>query len=192
MIGSLRGRIASQGEDWILLEVGGMGFQVYVPQPLLRRPAAVGTEIQLHTHLHVRDNDVALYGFETEEDWSLFRILLSVTGIGPKLALVILSTHPAEEFRAAVAQGDIEALIGTPGIGRRTAERLVLDLRDKVGGEGVEPVPVLSARDAEVVTALTALGYSLSEARGAVSSLSDGELALEERVVEALRQLGGE
>lgn len=191
MIASLRGRIISRGEDWILVEVGGMGFQVYVPQPLLPRPAALGTEIQLYTHLLVRDNDVALYGFQTEEEWNLFRLLLGVSGIGPRLALLILSTQRVEEFRAAVAQADIESLTRTPGIGRRTAERMILDLREKVGVEGLEPTPVLSARDEEVVTVLASLGYTLSEARGAVAALSDDEMMLEEQIVEALRHLGG-
>jgi len=189
MISSLRGRLVARGEDHVIVEVGGLGFKVHTPTPFLRQEARVGHEVSLFTHLHLREDDVSLYGFESEEELALFRLLLSVSGVGPKLALAILSTIPPNSFRTAVAQGDLELLSQVPGIGKRTAEKIVLYLKDKVGVERLVPAAALSPKDREAVEALTALGYSLSEAREAAGALSGEEMSLEDKVMAAIRYL---
>lgn len=191
MIASLRGRMAARGENFLIVEVGGVGFQVYVPSPLLEL-ITPGQEVRLFTHLHVRENELALYGFETEEELGLFNLLLGVNGVGPRTALTVLSTLPADQFRSAVARGEVETLQRIPGIGKKTAERIILDLRDKVAKEGFVPVPTLSPEDQEAIIALTSLGYTASEAREALASLPREKMAVEEKVLLALRHLGGE
>ncbi|MBI3287599.1 MAG: Holliday junction branch migration protein RuvA, partial [Chloroflexi bacterium] len=152
----------------------------------------LGRDVRLHTYLHVRDNELALYGFASEDELDLFELLLGVNGVGPRTALSALSALRPEDLRRAVVQGDGELLRHIPGIGRKTAERIILDLKDKLGMEGGPARGAPSVLDAEVVAALTTLGYSLAEAREAVGSLPAGELSLEEKVMLALRYLGKE
>lgn len=191
MISSLRGRLAAKDEDYITVEVGGLGFKVYVPTSFLRELGSPGHEVALFTHLHLRENDVSLYGFKSQDELTLFKLLLGVSGIGPKLALAILSTLSVDDFRFAVAHGDVNLLSEVPGIGKRLAERVILYLKDKIAVERLVPLTPISPEDAEVVEALTALGYSLAEAREAVSSLADKEMTAEDKVMAALRYLGG-
>jgi len=192
VISSLRGRLAAKNEDYIVVEVGGLGFKVYVPTSFLRELGSPGHEVILFTYLHLRENEVSLYGFETQDELTLFKLLLGVSGIGPRLALAILSTLSVDDFQLAVAHGDVGLLSEVPGIGKRMAERVILYLKDKITAERLVPLPPLSPEDAEVTEALTALGYSLSEARKAVSSLADKEMTTEDKVIAALRYLGGE
>ena len=141
----------------------------------------------------MRENELALYGCATEEERSLFVLLLGVSGIGPKMAMNVLSIFSTEQLREAVAQGDVLALTRVPGIGRRTAERLILDLRDKVGISGEFPtIPYLSPADAEVIAALTSLGYSIAEAQAALRTIPKEDLPTEERIRLALRYFAGE
>jgi len=193
MIAQLTGRLLAKGQDYLVVEVAGVGFKVYVPTPLLDRAGPLGSVITLHTHLHVRENELALYGCATEEERSLFVLLLGVSGIGPKMAMNVLSIFSTEQLREAVAQGDVLALTRVPGIGRRTAERLILDLRDKVGISGEVPtIPYLSPADAEVIAALTSLGYSIAEAQAALRTIPKEDLPTEERIRLALRYFAGE
>jgi len=192
MISSLRGRLAAKNEDHITIEVGGLGFKVYIPTSFLRELGSPGHEVTLFTHLHLRENEVSLYGFRSQDELTLFKLLLGVAGIGPRLAMAILSTLSVDEFRLAVAHGDVKLLSEVPGIGKRMAERVILYLKDKISVEPLVPLPAISPEDGEVVEALTALGYSLSEAREAVSSLADKEMTMEDKVMAALKYLGGE
>lgn len=192
MIASLEGRLAARGEDYLVLEVGGIGFKVHIPASLFSQLPGLGRDVRLHTYLQVRDNELALYGFASEEELGLFELLLGVNGVGPRTALSALSALRPEDLRRAVVQGDGELLRHIPGIGRKTAERIILDLKDKLGMEGGPTRGAPSVLDAEVVAALTTLGYSLAEAREAVGSLPAGELSLEEKVMWALRYLGKE
>ena len=188
MIASLRGQVASTGKDSVVLLVGGVGFRVSVPQTVLDGLAGPGREATLYTHLHVRENELALYGCGTEEELALFRLLLGVSGIGPKVALSVLSFLPADRLQAAIAQEDVVALSRVPGIGPKTAKKLVFDLKDKIVAEGVlgEPQPVLTEADADLIAALTTLGYSVTEAQEALRALPREPLPLEERVRLAL------
>lgn len=188
MLASLRGKVAASGEDFVVIEAGGVGFRVSVPQPVLESLPRQGLELTVHTHLHVRENELALYGFSSKEDLALFRLLLGVSGIGPKVALSVLSYLPVDRLQAAIAQEDVAILARVPGIGPKTAKKLVFDLKDKVavGIEPGVPQPVLTEADADLIGALTTLGYSVSEAQEAIRSLPREELPLEERVRLAL------
>lgn len=193
MISILRGHLIGKGDGFAIVDVGGIGFRVQVPASLLDRLGPLGREITLYTHLHVRENEIALFGCSTEEEQALFEMLLGVPGIGPKVALGILSHVSPETLREIIAQGDVAALRRIPGIGKKTAERLMLDLKDKLGGKWeVSPVPLITGADAEVIAALTALGYSVTEARAALSAIPEGELPLEERVRAALQYFARE
>ncbi|MBI2845965.1 MAG: Holliday junction branch migration protein RuvA [Chloroflexi bacterium] len=192
MIASLRGRVLARGENYLVLEVGGIGYQVHIPTSLLIQLGTLGGEVLLYTHLHVRENELTLYGFGSEEELTLFNFLLGVNGVGPKSALAILSVLPPDAFRSAVATGDSTILQRVPGIGKKTAERIILDLKDKVIKEGWVPVPASLPAEPEVVAALTSLGYSLTEVRQALASLPKEEMPVEEKVMLALRHLGRE
>jgi len=171
----------------VVLRTGGVGFEVRVPLSLLARIDGVGRPLELFTHLHVRENELALYGFLTQEDRSLFRLLLSVSGIGPKVALALLGTVSADALRQAVVQEEPGLLTRVPGIGPKTAKAIIFHLRDKFIPAGMQAAPLLSDADAEVIAALTGLGFSLVEAQGALQSLPQNEdLSVEERVRRAL------
>jgi Holliday junction DNA helicase RuvA len=188
MIASLSGQLATIGKDSLVLQVGGIGLQVYVPQRLLGDLSGPGQELTLYTYLHVRENELALYGSESEEELALFRLLITVSGIGPRVALAILSFLPPEQLRTAIAQEDEAALARVPGIGPKTAKKLVFDLRDKVVAQlpAWEPRPAITEADADLIAALTSLGYSVAEAQEAIRALPHEPLTLEERVRLAL------
>ena len=193
MISSLRGRIAAKGDNYVVLDVGGVGFKVFAPSSALERSGAVGQEISLFTHLHVRENELALYGFGSPDELQLFELLLGVSGIGPKVGLKIVSIMSLETLREAIATGDAAMLTRIPGIGKRIAERVMMDLKDKLG-VSLELVsyPALTHADAEVISALTSLGYSVTEAQAALRSLPQGDLTLEDRVRLALQYFARE
>lgn len=188
MIASLSGTLASTSQDYLVIQVGGVGFQVFVPQTVLGGLTGPGQEVTLYTHLHVRENELTLYGCGSEEELAIFRLLLSVSGIGPKVALAMLSTLPPDRLRVAIAQEDVVLLARVPGIGPKTAKRLVFDLKDKVAVElpAGEPQPMMTEADADLIAALTGLGYSVVEAQEAIRALPREPLPLEERVRLAL------
>lgn len=190
MIASLRGTIRAIRESWVVVEVGGVGYQVYVPGALLSELTHIGQPVELYTYTHVRENELALYGFRTFEELDLFTMLLKVSGIGPRTALSILSAFSPETLRGVIAQGDALALTRVPGIGRKTAQRLIMDLKDKVEGPTGALLPSGLAADADVLNALTALGYSLAEAQTALAAVPKDIEALDERILAALRYLG--
>jgi Holliday junction DNA helicase RuvA len=188
MIASLKGVVATTGKDFAVVQVGGVGFQVFVPQTLLDGFAGPGQEVTLFTHLHVRENELTLYGCGSEDELALFCLLQSVSGIGPKVALSILSFLPPDHLRTAIAQEDVTLLARVPGIGPKTARKLVFDLKDKVAAEAPVGAPprTLTQADADLVAALTSLGYSVAEAQEAIRTLPREPLPLEERVRLAL------
>lgn len=193
MIASVRGVLISKGKDHVVIEVGGLGLKVFVPTSLLEELRNPGQEVFLATHFHPRENEWSLYGFASREDLELFELLLGVTGVGPRTALNAMSVLAPETLRQAIAQGDVPSLIRIPGIGRKVAERLVVDLRDKVGALAARKEMAfvgLTAAEAEVIAGLTSLGYSVAEAEQAVRALPDEKLSLEEKMLAALRYLG--
>jgi len=193
MISSLHGRIAAKGENYIVLDVGGVGFKVFVSSPYMERSGGVGQEISLFTHMHVRENELALYGFASPDELQLFELLLGVSGIGPKVGLKIVSIMSVETLREAIAAGDAAMLTRIPGIGKKIAERVMLDLKDKLGVSlEFASYPALTHADAEVISALTSLGYSISEAQAALRSLPQEDLPLEDKVRRALQYFARE
>jgi Holliday junction DNA helicase RuvA len=192
MITTVRGVIQRIGRDSIVVLVGGIGLQVWVPRSVLETVDGVGHNTTLHTHLHVRESDIALYGFCTESELELFELLLAVTGVGPRLALAVISTLSPEVLTAAVAREEAAVLQRVPGIGKKTAERIMFHLRDKLRVEHLLPgVAMISDVDAEVIEALTALGYSVVEAQTALQRLPrDAAPDLEERIRQTLSLLG--
>jgi len=193
MIASLQGVVESLGTDWAIINVGGVGFRVYMPSSVLSTLGTAGDSVKLHTHLHVKEDDLSLYGFSTADELYLFETLIGVSGLGPRLALAMLSTMKVEQLTMAIATGSTDILTSVPGIGKKMAERLVLELKDKIGA-GLVAVPAAQVAEehAEVLAALTSLGYSVSEASQAVANLprTDG-LSLEEQVKLALQYFGG-
>jgi len=163
-----------------------------MPTSTLSTLSTIGEEVHLHTHLVLREDSVTLYGFASTEELELFQILLSVTGLGPKLALAMLSAMSVEQVSMAIATGSVDLLTVIPGIGKKMAERLVVELKDKIGaGLIATPAAQLVQENADVLAALTSLGYSVREASRAVATLPpSSDLSLEEKVKLALGYFG--
>jgi Holliday junction DNA helicase RuvA len=192
MIASLRGTVEAIGSEWAIINVGGVGFKVYMPTSTLSELGAAGEEARLHTHLHVREDHVTLYGFTSAPELGLFQTLLGVSGIGPKLAVAMLSTMNVEKLTTAIATGNVEILTEVPGVGKKIASRVILELKDKISAGWVTtPGVKLAAENTEVMTALNSLGYSVSEASQAMAALPlDSKLNLEEKIRLALQYFG--
>lgn len=190
MISRLSGRVVAMGEDFLVVMVGGIGFHVQVPTSVLEQIDGHGKPVELVTHLHVRENDLSLYGFLSQEDLTLFELLLGVSGVGPKVALATLGTLSPHVLRQAVVQEKPKLLSRVPGIGPKTAGAIIFHLRDKLTAPSGEPARLMTDEDAEVISALTALGFSVVEAQTALQNLpKDEEMAVEERIRGALTYL---
>ena len=187
MIATLRGEITQIEEAALILEVGGVGLRVGVPAPLRGR-LKVGEVILLYTHLVVREDALILYGFETQSERELFNVLLGVDGVGPKVALSVLSTMTLDAIQRAVFADEADVLSRVPGVGKKTAQKMALHLKDKLKPmDALATVAAMSDTDSEVLAALTALGYSVVEAQSAIQSLpKDAPDDTEERLRMAL------
>ncbi len=171
MIASLNGIVAHIESDSVVVEVGGVGLRVYVPAPT-RDKMRVGEPAYLFTYLVVREDALTLYGFETKEGEDYFRLLISVDGVGPKTALSVLSTLAPDTVRRAVFNEQADIFSRVPGVGKKTAQKILLYLQDKIKSVGgLEPVSRMSDADSEVLAALTTLGYSVVEAQAAIQSI---------------------
>jgi Holliday junction DNA helicase RuvA len=187
MIARLSGTVWGIGESHVVIRAGGIGLQVHVPSSVLGQLDSIGQPVELFTYLHVRENELALYGFLTEEELTLFKLLLSISGIGPKVALALLGTVSPDALRQAIIQEEPGLLVRVPGIGPKTARAIIFHLKDRLIPAGAGAAPLLSDADAEVIAALTGLGFSLVEAQAALQSLPrDEDLPIEERVRRAL------
>lgn len=187
MIASLRGEIIQIEDAALVVEIGGVGLRVYVPKPLLNKYSQ-GEIVLIHTHLVVRENDLSLFGFETPGDRQLFLTLLGVDGVGPKLALSVLSTMTLDAVQRAVFSEEPDLLSRVPGVGKKTAQKMQLYLKDRLKpASGLEKFASMSDTDSQVLEALTALGYSVIEAQSALQSLpKDAPDAVEEKLRLAL------
>ena len=173
MIAHLRGRLISKHPNQAIVEAAGVGYDVTISIPTFTDLPATGSDVALFIHTHVREDALALFGFLRAEEKQLFEKLLQVSGIGPKLAVTILSGMPAPEMVAAIRAGDIARLTRIPGIGKKTAERMVLELRDKLEAFGAAPVAKLGTPvEDDVISALVNLGYQRSAAERALVSAS--------------------
>jgi len=188
VIGFLDGEIAEKADGMVIVSVGGTGYEVMVPAQTLVRLPSPGRRVRLFTRLQLRDEAMVLYGFSSPDERGLFDHLITVSGVGPKVALAILSVLAPLALRRAVASGDAAALTLVPGVGKKVAGRIILDLKDKIGagGEAAASGPL-----AEVREALLALGLSAQEAREALGALApDGDKPVQELLREALRSVG--
>jgi Holliday junction DNA helicase RuvA len=171
MISVLNGRVVEVSSDSLVVGLGGIGLQVFVPTPLRER-SRPGDELFLHTYLVVRQDALSLYGFETLEERQLFILLLQVDGIGPRLALAVLSALSPDAIRRAIFHEQPEIFTRVPGVGKKTAQKILLQLQDRIPAiSGLEPVAALADVDTEVLAALTTLGYSVVEAQAALQSI---------------------
>ena len=171
MIGHLRGKLIARHPNQVIVDIGGVGYDVMISVPTFSELPPAGSEIALHIHTHVREDQIALYGFLRAAEKHLFEKLLTVSGIGPKLAITLLSGMPADDMVNAIRGNDLARLTKIPGIGRKTAERMVIELRDKLPAPGVEPKqvkPALSAVEEDVLSALENLGYQRPAAQKAL------------------------
>ena len=193
MISSLHGKVESLGGDGAVVNVGGVGFQVFMPTSTLSALGVIGREVQLYTHLHLREDNATLYGFASAEELALFQTLIGVSGLGPKLALAMLSAMSVEQLAMAIATGSADLLTAVPGIGKKVANRIVLELKEKIGAGWITtPPPELARENTDVLAALTSLGYSAAEAAKAVAALpASPEMSLEEKIKLALAYFGG-
>jgi Holliday junction DNA helicase RuvA len=196
MIALLRGTLAYKSSDHVIIDVGGVGYRLFIPLSTFYSLPETG-DVSLFTHTHVREDALLLYGFLSMEEKDLFGILISISGIGPKLAVNILSHIPAKDLKRAIATGDIKRLSSLPGIGKKTAERLVLELKDKVGpvhdlpeADDVKSNTSVVDISNDVISALINLGYKENQARKVLESmeLAPG-LTMEEALKGALKVL---
>ena len=193
MIAGLQGKLQAIGSNWAIINVGGISFQVYMPTSTLSTLGAIGKEVELHTHLHLREDNITLYGFATAEELGLFQTLITVSGVGPKLALAMLSAMSTEKLTMAIATGSADLLSEVPGIGKKLASRLILELKGKIAAGWLGAPAELTPENTDVLAALTSLGYSVREATRAVATLpQDKELSLEEKIKLVLQYFGGQ
>lgn len=192
MIAFLTGTVAAKTASHALLDVGGVGFKLAMSTSSLAALPAEGDEVTIFTHLHVREDELSLFGFESQEERALFEQLITVSGVGPKVALALLSSLRPDAMRQALAREDVALLSSVPGIGKKTAQRLIIELKDRLdlpdlagGGAGAEPGAVAAARDA-----LLSMGFSPGEASVALRDVPEGASA-EECLKIALKALGG-
>jgi Holliday junction DNA helicase RuvA len=199
MIGFLRGRLLQKHPPALLVDVGGVGYELEAPMSTFYALPAVGEEVKLHTHLVVREDAHLLYGFATEAERRLFRDLLRVSGVGPKIGLALLSGMTVDAFLLCVEAQDVEALVRVPGIGRKTSERLLVEMRDRIRalGEGgavpgvAGPAPGGGGAAGEAFAAMVALGYRPTEVARLLKSVRTDGAATEEIIREALKLAAG-
>ncbi len=199
MIAFVKGTIAQKGENYLVIENQGIGWLVYVPGSVIDACGSIDSQIKLHTWLFVREDQMTLYGFLTRDDLELFKLLITVNGIGPKGGLAILSVLSADELRFAILSGDSKTISKAPGVGKKTAEKMIIELKDKLkmpdlqemvsGKETVSAVPDSDTRN-EAVMALVALGYSQTEAYQAIQRVNAStEMDTETLLKLALKQM---
>jgi len=190
MIASVSGIIHKIGKDHIVLGVGGVGLRLFVPRTVLEKVGGTGRSLNLFTHLVVRETELALYGFDSEEDLNLFEVLLAVNGVGPKVGLAILSTLSPDVLKGAIAREETAVLQRVPGIGKKTSERIMFHLRDKLDLTAeVGAMPFVSDVDADVIDVLTSLGFSIVESQMALQNIPRDVTGVEARVQLALQYL---
>lgn len=198
MIGFLRGILASKGNGYIIIDINGVGWKVTVPSNTNAFLSREGSEVMVHTDVIVREDDISIYGFSGEGELDAFKKLTSVTGVGPKAAVSILSTVSLRELQQAIVFEDVQSLTRANGIGKKTAERIVLELKDKFskddipaasGGVSLAEIDVPSDSRGEAVNALMALGYTRGEASNALAGIVQRDLTAEEYIKRALKNL---
>lgn len=190
MIIRLDGKIRMKADKFVVLDVNGVSYRVFCSSQTIKSAPKNGEQFSLWTHLHVREDAMELYGFLEYAELKFFEMLISISGIGPKGALGILAVAPLDNLKKAISSGETNYLTKVSGIGRKTAEKIILELRDKLSGlSGAEGGEILK-EDQDVLGALQSLGYSLNEAREAMKQIPDGTEGTNNRIKEALKNLG--
>jgi len=197
MIGFLRGKLVSKTPPLLILDVQGVGYEVNAPMTTFYNLPALGEMVQLQTHLSIREDAHVLFGFSTEADRRMFRMLIKVNGVGPKLGLAILSGQSVDEFHRCIHDNDTAALIRLPGVGKKTAERLIVEMRDKLpalesseqgsGNQSGATVPSYSNAKQEAISALCALGYKPADASKMVQNIAQEDKSCEDIIRLALQ-----
>ncbi len=200
MFSYFKGSLEEINVDFVVVENNGIGYKIFVPASVINSFPARGSEIKLFTYLHVKDDGLSLYGFLDKDSLELFRQLLGVSGVGPKGALGILSVLSPNDLRTAVLSQDAKAISKSPGIGTKTAQKIIIDLKDKVSIDDIVPVDDMPVADGalnvsgaknDAIEALTALGYSVKEAKSAVMKVEDDEnYTVEDYLKMALKYMG--
>jgi holliday junction DNA helicase RuvA len=191
MIATIHGKLQSRVDDTLVVNVGGIGLRVRVSNGTVANLGGIGSDVMLYTHLRVREDELSLYGFASEDELHLFETLMTVSGIGPKVAMGVISAASTDTLRIAIGQGNVDMLTTFPGIGKKTAQRLVLELKGKLDTSGLSGVNELTPMDQDVIDALLGLGYSAAEATRAASAVPATAKTVEDRVRVALQYLGG-
>ncbi len=200
MIRLLQGNLVSMGVDYVVIVTdSGIGFQVKVPTGSFVYQIAIGDKISIHTSMQIRENDMSLYGFETEDDLNLFELLITVNGVGAKAGMAIMSVLTPSEFIRAIVDSDIKAISKANGVGKKIAQRIVLELKDKIGNlqedfdvgtlDSVETNVKITSQREEAIMALLSLGYVEALARNAVNSIEDNNLTAEEYIRASLKKM---
>jgi Holliday junction DNA helicase RuvA len=188
VIAGVRGNLEAVGVDWVIIDVHGVALRVSVPASTVNRLPAIGQPLRLSTYLYLREDAIALYGFLTPDELALFEQLIGVTGVGPKLALAMLSAAPSDQLRQAIASENLDNLTRIPGIGKKLAGRLILELRGKLTAPEAAPSAPATPSDVDLIEALVGLGYAPADAQAALKSLpKDRAIDLEERLRLALQ-----
>lgn len=191
MISHLIGEILLKGDRFVVLDVSGVGYKVYVSTDTARRIGSKGEKTNLWTHLAVREDALDLYGFSNYAEVEFFEMLIGISGVGPKSALGIMSIAPLDTLKTAIASGDTTYLTKVSGIGKKNAEKIILELRDKIGAiEGGTTGSSLLKEDSDTVDALQSMGYSVVEAREALKEVPQEITGVSDRIKEALKHLG--
>ena len=190
MITLLEGIIELKTEKFAVLKVGGMGYRVFFNMDTLQKIPEKGGNVKVWIHHHVREDSQELYGFRHYAELELFEMLIGISGIGPKGGLGIMAIAPVDTLKKAIAAGDSSYLTRVSGIGKKTAEKVILELKEKMAGKGMTIEAPELKDEADAIDALVALGYSPREARDALAAVSDKTVSLEKKVGQALRQLG--
>jgi len=187
MIGSLRGPVTHAGAEYVVIELGGVGYRVVVAPKIMAR-LRPGREAHLFIHHLVREDQQALFGFESPEELAFFELLMTVSGVGPRLALAIVGAHAVTRLQLAIVTGDLDLLTSVSGVGRKTAQRIALELKEKMHAAGVAVGPG-DTSESDVVAALESLGYTATEARRAAGSVAGTDGGLDSRIKAALQEL---
>lgn len=193
MISFLDGSVAMKGKKFVVVDVAGIGYKIFVGQETLHTIAEKGEPVKLWTHQYVREDSLELYGFLHFAELELFEMLIAISGIGPKSALGVLAVAPVDTLKKAIASGDTSYLTLVSGIGRKTAEKIILELREKMAGKGVEVMEAPELKEeTDALDALAQIGYSQREAREALQRVPKEIKGAEKRIKEALKKLGGQ
>lgn len=190
MIAHIRGNLIQKTDKYLIVDVSGVGYQIYVATDVLSRAPGIGESISLCTYMAVRENSMDLFGFETLDEKNFFEMLLSVSGIGPRSALSILSIAPMETIKKAIGSADTSYLTKVSGIGRKTAEKIIVELKDKLHALGHNDESGTLRGESDIIEALQSLGYSLNDSRNAIKEIPADISGTNARIKEALKILG--